>query len=80
MTVVAEVLAAPDRVNNGASAFCHVMCWVYDDQAFCGYIDDSKDWCTRDPCDNECLVCTDLERTMPPCPVCGTDCIPGGGT
>jgi hypothetical protein len=63
-----------DLVDNGASAFCHIACETYLDKTLCGLIEEGDTWCMKDPCDNVCLVCTDLDLAATPCPVCGTDC------
>lgn len=75
MTTRQAAATAPDLINEGRSAFCHVVCGVHDNRTLCGLTDDSDVWCTADHCNNVCLVCSDLEGASP-CPICGTDCAP----
>lgn len=79
MSVDTTADTAPNRLDSGRSAFCHVVCGVHEERTLCGLTDESDSWCTADPCNNVCQVCSDIEAADPPCPICGTDCAPKGG-
>lgn len=76
MNVDTTPATAPNLVDEGRSAFCHVVCGLHEDRTLCGLTDESDTWCTDDPCNNTCAVCADLEETASACPICGTVCGP----
>jgi hypothetical protein len=65
--------SATHKVDSSDSEFCHTVCGVHENKTLCGLVDDSDTWCTHDPCENQCVVCVDLED-QDDCPICGTDC------
>lgn len=69
----AAPLVVAERTGTTAD-LCHVVCSVFTNEAFCGSPTHAEEFCPDEDCDKECVVCTDLERTLACCPICHTHC------